>query len=77
MKEYTTEGPRVELLGNRTAVIDGCDGIIDYSDERVLVKMGRLMTELNGKSLRLKLLTEDSAVVEGFIHSVKYEYIKR
>ena len=77
MKDYTTEGPRLELLGNRTAVIDGCDGIVDYSDERILVKMGRLMTEITGKSLKLKLLTENSAVVEGFIQNIRYEYVKR
>lgn len=73
MKEYRTEGPRIELHGNRVAVIDGCDGIVDYDDNKVVVNMNRLIAELTGKKLKLKLLTENSAVVEGFIFGVHYE----
>lgn len=74
MKDYHTEGPRIELRGNRTAVIEGCDGIIDYNDDKVLLKIGRLTAEISGKSLKLKLLTANSAVVEGFIHCIKYDF---
>ena len=27
--------PVVELSGNRRAVVDGCDGIVDYNEEMV------------------------------------------
>ena len=76
MRDYRTEGPRIELKGNRTAIIEGCDGIIDYDDEKVIMNMNRLIARINGKKLCLKLLTENSAVVEGFISSVTYEYKK-
>lgn len=67
-------GPRIEIVGNRNVIIDGCDGIIDYDDEKVSVKLGRLKVDISGKSLRLKVLTLNSAIIEGYIRSVEYIY---
>lgn len=67
-------GSVIEITGNRTAVVDGCDGIVDYDDEKVIVRAGRLTVRFSGKSLKLKRLTESAAVVEGFISSVEYTY---
>lgn len=64
----------IELTGNRFAVIDGCDGIVDYNDERVILRTGRLTVHFSGRNLKLKRLTENSAVVEGFISSLEYTY---
>ncbi len=64
----------IELTGNRCAVIDGCDGIVDYNDERVILRTGRLTVHFSGRNLKLKRLTENSAVVEGFISSLEYTY---
>ena len=60
--------PVVELHGNRRAVVDGCDGIVDYDSERVILRGG------SGRGLRLVRLTESSAIVEGAIHQVEYAY---
>lgn len=64
----------IELTGNRCAVVDGCDGIVDYNDEKVVLRTGRLTVNFSGRNLRLKRLTENSAVVEGFISSLEYTY---
>lgn len=64
----------IEMTGNRCAVIDGCDGIVDYNDERVILRTGRLTVHFSGRNLKLKRLTENSAVVEGFISSLEYTY---
>ena len=64
----------IELTGNRFAVVDGCDGIVDYNDEKVVLRTGRLTVNFSGRNLRLKRLTENSAVVEGFISSLEYTY---
>lgn len=73
MKEYQTEGPRIELMGNHRAVIDGCDGIMGYEAHELRLKMGKLQLCIQGKALKLQLLTENAAVVEGLIHSISYE----
>lgn len=74
MEHKGTGGAVIELTGNRSAVIDGCDGIVDYDDEKVIVRTGRLTVRLLGRGLRLKRLTENSAVIEGFITAVEYTY---
>lgn len=67
-------GPRIEVISNRNVIIDGCDGIIDYDDERVSVKLGRIKADITGKKLRLKMLTENSAVIEGYVKNIEYIY---
>ena len=67
-------GSRIELIGNRSAVVDGCDGIVDYDDEKVIVRTGRLTVRFLGRGLKLKRLTADSAVIDGVIQSVEYTY---
>lgn len=64
----------IQLTGNRLAVVDGCDGIVDYDGEKVILRTGRLTVRFLGQGLRLKQLTENSAVVEGAISSVEYTY---
>lgn len=74
MEKRGTGGALISLTGNRSAVVDGCDGIVDYGDEKVIVKTGRLTVRFEGRSLRLKRLTENSAVIEGTISRVEYTY---
>lgn len=74
MEKRGAGGALIELTGNRSAVVDGCDGIVDYDEEKVIVRTGRLTVRFLGRGLRLKRLTENSAVIEGFISSVEYTY---
>lgn len=72
MEQQVKSGSLIELYGNRSAVVDGCGGIIDYDDETVILRAGRLIVRFTGRGLRLKRLTESSAVIEGFISAVEY-----
>ena len=65
-------GTLITLTGNRSAVVDGCDGIIDYDAEKILLRAGRLTVRFWGRDLALRRLTENSAVIEGFISQVEY-----
>ena len=62
----------IQLTGNRRAVVEGCDGVVDYGEEQVLVRLGRRVVTLTGRRLRLVRLTEDSAVVEGVLERVDF-----
>lgn len=72
MNEQAIIGPRIELVGNRRVIIDGCDGIIDYGEDMVKARLGRLTVQINGRSLKLKVLTDTKAIVEGYISSLEY-----
>lgn len=67
-------GVRTEVCSNRRTVIDGCDGIIEYTQETVAVKSGRMKISVNGRDLRLTVLTDSAAVVEGIIKNVEFSY---
>lgn len=72
MEQRGKGGSLIELTGNRTAVVDGCDGIVDYDEEKVILRTGRLTVRFSGRGLRLKRLTENSAVIEGFLTGVEF-----
>lgn len=74
MQEKPTGGAVISVTGNRSAVVDGCDGIMDYDDERVVLRTGRLTVRINGRKLRLTKLTQSSAMIEGVISSLEYSY---
>lgn len=74
MEQKGSGGALVQITGNRTAVVDGCDGIVDYDGEKVILRMGRLTARFSGRDLKLKRLTENSAVIEGFLTGVEYSY---
>lgn len=72
MEQKTLRGPRVEIVGNRSVIIDGCDGIIDYDDKHVMIRLGRMSVNITGSSLRLRALTETTAIIDGYIQAVQY-----
>lgn len=74
VEQRGTGGALIQLTGNRLAIVDGCDGIVDYDDDKVILRTGRLTVRFSGRGLRLKKLTESSAVIEGFFTSVEYSY---
>jgi sporulation protein YqfC len=64
--------PQIELGGNREAVIDGCQGILEYSEDSIKLAAGKLNMLFTGRGLQIKVLTHDSAVIEGFISSIQF-----
>ncbi len=73
--EYRAGGGSViSVTGNHNAVVDGCDGIVDYDDEKVILRTGRLTVRISGRDLRLRRLTESSAVIDGLITALEYSY---
>ena len=60
-------GTRTEICSNRCVTVDGCDGIVDYNDELIILRCGRMKINIAGKDLRLTVFTDTSAVVEGII----------
>ena len=44
-------GLELQVFGNRRAVADGCDGIVDYGEGQVVLRAGRLWVKLTGEGL--------------------------
>ncbi|WP_158590883.1 YabP/YqfC family sporulation protein [Acutalibacter sp. 1XD8-33] len=67
-------GAVISVTGNRSAIVDGCDGVLDYDEEKVILRTGRLTVRISGRRLRLTRLTESSAIIEGIIDRMEYSY---
>ena len=74
MEQQRVSGPTVELSDNRRAVIDGCDGIMEYEKDQVVFRAGKLTLCFTGRGLKLVKLTDTAAVIEGVIQQVEYLY---
>ena len=64
--------PTIEISGNTEAVIDGCKGIVEYSEEKIRINTGRLILCITGRNLQLKCMTAQSAVVIGYLLSIGF-----
>ena len=63
---------RIELSGNRRAVVEGCRGIMEYEDGLIRLNTTSGMVRFIGRDLCMSCLSEDSAVITGYILSVEY-----
>lgn len=62
----------MELNGNREAIVESCDGVLEYDDEVVKIRCGKRIIRFCGRELGIKCLTADSLVVEGYIVSIEF-----
>ena len=67
-----SDAARMELSGNRRAVVESCKGILEYEEGVIRLNTGSGVLRFMGRELGLSCLTEDSAVVTGFILSVEF-----
>lgn len=63
---------RIEFMGNKKVVLDGCIGIVEYSDDIIRMQTGSGILRFSGRSLSISCLTEDSAIIEGNILSLEF-----
>lgn len=66
-------GVRVELLSDSSAVIDGCRGIIEYSESDIRLSAGRLVLHFCGTGLRIQSFSRQNMTILGRISSLHYE----
>lgn len=64
--------PEIELLGNREAMIEHCQGVLEYDDKVVRIKAGKLVVRITGRNLMLKYMTGDGIMVEGYFTSIAF-----
>ena len=62
----------MEMLGNRKVVIDGCLGVLDYSDCSVKLSLAKGTILFCGNNLCFKALNNGQAVIAGEISTVEF-----
>lgn len=61
-----------EMSGNREIVVDGCHGVIEYSQEVIKLNLGKLSVRFVGRELELRNLKKDSAIINGYVTAVEF-----
>ncbi len=68
----TVFGPKIELTGNREAIIEDCRGIIEYYENRIKINLGKGTVTFLGSALHIGSMSENSAVITGNIQTVEF-----
>lgn len=63
---------QIELSGNREAVVDGCQGVLQYEDTVVRVSTGRMIVRFTGSDLCIRTMQQDQVLICGTIASVDF-----
>ena len=53
----------VELCGNREALIDGCQGIVEYNEEAIRLNITKGQLKIWGRGLQIACLAEEGLIV--------------
>ena len=63
---------RFEMKSNREVVVEGCKNIAEYDENVVRVNVKKMLVSFFGRNLKIRCLTPDSLIIEGFITSVEF-----
>lgn len=62
----------IDLQGNREALVDGCRGVLEYTDSAIKINVGSGHVRFCGSGLELRSLAGDQAVVSGHIKTIEF-----
>jgi sporulation protein YqfC len=69
--EYYFGKPRLEMTG-RECLVDGLEGIIEYSSTKITVSLGSQLITFIGNDLKINSYTREGAIVEGNIMAMEF-----
>ncbi len=67
--------PHLELQGNRELSVDGCKGLLEYTEERIRLHAGSLLLTVHGASLCIQMYSESQTVLTGDIQEITMERV--
>lgn len=72
-ESFTAGLPHIEAEGNREICVDGCRGILEYSQDKIRLNTGKLVITFTGDGIEIKSHSEIQTVISGNILSVEFE----
>lgn len=64
--------PRIEMLGNREIIVDGCKGVVEYDEATIRLNLGECVLSLCGDDMVIKSFDSDVAVICGRICEISF-----
>lgn len=62
----------IEISGNREVIVEGCRGVLEYSDTVVSLNTGKLIVKITGCELTVVSMQNTQAIIRGVIAGVEY-----
>ena len=63
---------RIELFGNKKALIEGCNGILEYSSEKIKLDTGKKAVVFSGLNLSMRDFNLVELSISGDIMSIEF-----
>lgn len=67
--------PRLELQGNRELALDGCRGLLEYTETRIRLHAGALLLTVEGAALCIRTYSDSQTVITGDIRALAFESV--
>jgi sporulation protein YqfC len=64
--------PHIEIFSNSECIIDGLKGIMEYTDEKIKVNLGKYAVSVLGDELYINSFSHNGAIINGNIISVEF-----
>lgn len=62
----------IEISGNREAIIEGCQGVLEYGDNLIALNTGKLTVRICGCGLTIISMQNGQAIIKGTITGLDY-----
>lgn len=72
MPEPLSSAPKIEMLGNKEIIVDGCKGIVEYGENLIKLNTGELVIGFVGDEMLIKSFDSDMAVITGRIAEITF-----
>ncbi len=64
--------PKIEMSGNREIIVDGCRGVVEYSEDVIKLNLGETVLTLSGDGLVINSFDSSIAVISGQIGGISF-----
>ena len=72
LPETLSDEPKLETLGNREIIVEGCKGIAEYSESLIKLNTGRLIMGFKGAEMLIQSFDNGVAVIKGVITEITF-----
>lgn len=72
-EKVSRDVPYIEMLGGGEAVVDGCKGVLEYTEDTIALNAGACVLRFQGKNLTIRAYSESQTEIYGDISSVEFK----
>lgn len=67
-----SKGAHIELFSNKSVLIDGCAGVIEYTSEFIKINIGKGSMSFVGNNLQIKFFDDEQLSIDGEISNIEF-----